>query len=50
MREFRKTERPSFWKLVWRFISSFFHSERGGFSGHNERMSKRRRKTKFDRW
>ena len=50
MREFKKTKRPSILKKIISFLSSFLNnSEHSGFGGHNDRMNKRRRKTKFDK-
>lgn len=50
MREFGKTERKSFWQKMWNWLKSLTAHQYGGFSDHNDRMQKRRRKTKFDRW
>jgi len=48
MREFRKTPRKSFWRKLWDFIISFANA--GRIQGHDDRMSKRRRKSRFDKW
>ncbi|MEO0779629.1 MAG: hypothetical protein AAFW73_05400 [Bacteroidota bacterium] len=50
MREFRKTERPPWWKKVLRYLGSLFSiTEYQNFGGHEDRMRSRRRKTRFDR-
>ena len=52
MREFGKTDRePSKWKRFLKSLASFFTFNwgRGTMADHDERMKKRRRKTKFDK-
>jgi hypothetical protein len=50
MREFRKTERKSFFKKIIIFLLGFLNNtEQSNFGGHYDRMDKRRRKTKFDK-
>lgn len=48
-RTFGKTERLTFWEKWLRFISTG-SGKYDGFSGHNERMEQRQRKSRFDRF
>ncbi|MEM9884751.1 MAG: hypothetical protein AAF849_02595 [Bacteroidota bacterium] len=52
MRKFGKTPRPSKWKRIWNFAVSIFWAayEYSNFGNHDDRMKKRSRKTRFDRW
>ncbi|MEM1327230.1 MAG: hypothetical protein AAGI23_14810 [Bacteroidota bacterium] len=53
MREFGKTPRRVPWyKVLWKTIKDIFilQASNGYVSSHTDRMEKRRRKTKFDRW
>ncbi len=50
-RSFGKTPRPPLWKKIVLMVYRFFH-ELGisaNFGGHDDRMKRRRKKSKFDK-
>ena len=51
-RTFGETPRPPRWKKFILMIFQFFHDvgEHANWGGHEDRMKRRRRKNRFDKW
>lgn len=51
-RTFGKNPRPPLWKRIVLMIYRFFHElgDHANFGGHHDRMQRRKKKNRFDKW